>query len=96
LKEALVRDEAGLADTIRELLEIFDAEGVDSTFIFAFALQEDPHRPDGDPGDVLDLASYSIVRTLEGRMGDTYPGMAWEPKVAFGALADFYGQSSRC
>jgi hypothetical protein len=27
---------------------------------------------------------------LEGRHGDTYPGMAWEPKAAFTAVAECY------
>jgi hypothetical protein len=27
---------------------------------------------------------------LEGRHGDTYPDMPWEPKEAFAALADYY------
>jgi hypothetical protein len=37
-----------------------------------------------------DLASYGVVKVLEGRMGDTYPDLAWEPKAAFTALADHY------
>jgi hypothetical protein len=85
-----VRDEAGQATYLRELLEVFDTEGVDSAFVFAFALHGYPHRPDGDPRNDLDLASYGIVKMLEGRHGDTYPDMPWEPKAAFTALADFY------
>ncbi|TQS40095.1 hypothetical protein [Cryptosporangium phraense] len=77
------RDEAGQADTIRDLLEIFDAEGVDSAFVFLFALADHPHRPDGDPRDDLDLASYGIVRVLDDG--------SWEPKEAFAAIAEFYG-----
>jgi hypothetical protein len=84
-----VRDEAGQAAYLRELLEVFDAEGVDSTFVFAFALHGYPHRPDGDPRDDLDLASYGIVKILDGRHGDTYHDMAWEPKAAFTTLADY-------
>ena len=52
---------------------------------FLFALGNLPHRPDGDPRDDLDLASPAIVKTLEGRHGDTYPDMTWEPKAAFTA-----------
>jgi hypothetical protein len=85
-----VRDEAGQAAYLRELLEVFDAEGVDSTFVFLFALHSFPHRPDGDPRDDLDLASYGIVKVLDDRHGDTYPDMRWEPKAAFGAIAAFY------
>jgi hypothetical protein len=90
LKEKYARDEAGQATYLRELLEVFDREGVDSAFVFLFALDGFPHRPDGDPRDDLDLASPSIVKMLEHRHGDTYPDMAWEPKAAFSALAAHY------
>jgi hypothetical protein len=83
------RDEAGQAAYLRELLEIFDAEGVDSAFVYLFALYNYPHRP-GDPRHDLDLASLGIVKVLEDRHGDTYPDMPWEPKAAFTALADYY------
>jgi hypothetical protein len=85
-----VRDEVGQATYLREVLEIFDTEGVDSTFVFLFALDNFPHRPDGDPRDDLDLASPSIVKMLEGRYGDTYPDMMWEPKAAFYAVAEHH------
>jgi hypothetical protein len=90
LDQEYVRDEAGQASYLTELLEIFDSEGVDSTFVFLFALAGYPHRPDGDSRDDLDLASPSIVKTLEGRPGDTYPDMEWEPKAAFAAVAWCY------
>ena len=73
---------------MRELLEIFDAEGVDSAFVFTFVLYQLPHRE--DPRDDLDLASYGIVKVYEDRFGETYPDLAWEPKAAFTALADYY------
>ncbi|MGH3098363.1 MAG: hypothetical protein ACRDMV_20455 [Streptosporangiales bacterium] len=85
-----VRDEAGQATYLREVLEIFDTEGVDSAFVFLFALENYPHRPGGDPRADLDLASPGIVKVLEGCGGDTYPDMAWEPKAAFAALAERY------
>lgn len=76
------RDEEGQAAHIQELLEVFDAEGVDSAFLFTFALYNFPHRPEGDPRDDLDLASYGIVKVFEdGRQ---------EPKAAFTALARHY------
>ncbi len=90
LNGAYVRDEADQAAYLRELLEVFDAEGVDSAFVFAFALHGFPHRPDGDPCDDLDLASYGIVKMLDDRRGQTYPGLPWEPKAAFNALANYY------
>ncbi|WP_432840775.1 hypothetical protein [Dactylosporangium sp. CA-092794] len=84
------RDEPGQAAYLSELLEIFDSEGVDSAFVYLFALNGLPHRPGGDPRDDLDLASLGIVKVLEGRAGDTYPGLPWEPKAAFAAVAERY------
>jgi hypothetical protein len=85
-----IRDEDGQARYLRELLEIFDTEGVDSTFVHLFALYNFPHRPDGDPRDDLDLASLGIVKVLEDRRGTTYPDLNWEPKAAFAAIAECY------
>jgi hypothetical protein len=85
-----VRDEEGQARHLLELLEIFEAGGVDSTFVFTFALHGHLHRPGGDPREDLDLASYGIVKVLEDRHGEAYPDMAWEPKAAFRMLADYH------
>jgi hypothetical protein len=91
LDGAYVRDEQGQATYLRELLEVFEAGGVDSAFVFTFALHDYPHRPDGDPRDDLDLASFGIVKVLEHGHGETYPDLAWEPKAAFRMLADARG-----
>jgi hypothetical protein len=90
LNGGYLRDEEGQAKYLREVLETFEAGGVDRTFVFAFALHGFPHRPDGDPREDLDLASYGIVKLLEDRHGEAYPDMAWEPKAAFRMLADVY------
>ncbi|NVI90696.1 hypothetical protein [Actinomadura sp. BRA 177] len=84
------RDEAGQAAYLNELLDVFEAEGVDSAFVFIFALYDHPHRPGGDPRDDLDLASYGIVKVLENGHGTTYPDMPWEPKAAFTTIAAHY------
>jgi hypothetical protein len=60
----------------------------DTAFVNTFASWHLPHR--GDPREDLDMAGYGVVKVLEGRLGETYPGMPWEPKAAFGALADRY------
>ena len=51
-------------------------------------LENLPHRP--DPRHDLDMASFGLVKILEGGRGSTYPDMAWEPKKAFHALANTY------
>ncbi|MBD0709333.1 MULTISPECIES: hypothetical protein [unclassified Streptomyces] len=84
------RDEAGQAAYLDELLDIFETEGVDSAFVFLFALPGFPHRPDGDPRDDLDRAGLGLVKLLEGRRGTAYPDMEWEPKAAFAAVARRY------
>ena len=86
-----VRDEAEQATYIRELLEIFDAVGIDSTFVFTFAQYVLPHR--ASPRDDLDMGAYGVVKVLEGRPGSTYPDMRWEPKAAFATIAELYGRS---
>ena len=73
---------------LRDLLAIFDDAGVDAAFVFTFAGYALPHRD--APRDDLDLASFGVVTVLEGRHGDTYPDLTWEPKAAFAALADYY------
>lgn len=83
-----IRDEQEQATYLRELLEIFTAEGVDAAFACTFVCYGLPHRR--DPREDLDMASWGVVKVLENRLGDTYPDMPWEPKAAFIALADFY------
>lgn len=83
-----VRDEQEQATYLRELLDVFIAEGVDAAFACTFVCYGLPHR--SDPREDLDMASWGVVKVLENRLGDTYPDMPWEPKAAFTALADCY------
>jgi hypothetical protein len=82
------RDEDEQATYLRELLDVFEAEGVDTAFVYCFARYDLPHRD--DPRVDLDMASAGVVKVLENRSGHTYPGMRWEPKAAFAALAERY------
>jgi hypothetical protein len=92
LKGEYLRDEDEQATYLRDLLEIFDAEGVDSAFVNTFARYDLPHR--SDPREDFDLASYGVVKVLEDRHGQTYPDMPWEPKLAFTTLATYYSRHS--
>ena len=83
-----IRDEAEQATCLRDLLDIFTAEGVDTAFANTFASYHLPHRR--DPRTDLDMASYGVVKVFEDRLGHSYADMAWEPKAAFTALADYY------
>ncbi|MFO7281221.1 MAG: hypothetical protein C0P77_012530 [Thermoanaerobacterales bacterium] len=87
LTEAVERDEAEQARYLRELLDVYDAGGVDTAFVYTFASRHLPWSD--DPARDLDRSSFGIVRVLpDGRTGTAYPGMPWEPKAAFHALAD--------
>ncbi|WP_370962098.1 hypothetical protein [Amycolatopsis sp. cg9] len=88
LKGAYVRDEEEQARYFRELLAVFSAEGVDAAFACTFACYGLVHRP--DPAEDLDMASWGVVKVLENGTGETYPDVPWEPKAAFGALAECY------
>jgi hypothetical protein len=88
-----VRDEQEQATYLRELLDVFTAEGVDATFACTFVCYGLPYRP--DPREDLDMASWGVVKVLEHGLGDTYPDMPWEPKAAFTALADYHRDQSR-
>jgi hypothetical protein len=88
LKGEYIRDEAEQATCLRELLDIFEAEGVDTAFVNTFARYDLPYR--SDPHADFDMASYGVVTVLEDGYGHSYPDMPWEPKVAFTTLADYY------
>ena len=75
-------------DTLPERIGLL----ADPASCFTFELSGLVHRPDGDPRDDLDIASYGIVKALDGRHGTTYPDMTWEPKAAFAALAEIYAR----
>jgi hypothetical protein len=91
-----VRDEDEQATYLREVLEVFESEGVDYAFVNTFARYDLPHR--SDPREDFDMASFGVVKVLDPETGSDarrYPGMPWEPKAAFTALANQYGNGSR-
>lgn len=95
LKGELIRDEAEQASDLRELLQIFEAEGVDAAFVYTFARYDLPHRQ--DPRTDLDVVSCGVVKVFgpeSGLRGQRYSNMPWEPKEAFDAVAEFYGALS--
>jgi hypothetical protein len=83
------RSEEHQAHCLRRQLELLGAAGVDGAFVFTFTAPLWPH--DDDPKHDLDTDSFSLVKSCAGRTGGiAYPDMAWEPKQAFRAVANFY------
>ncbi|MFB7051532.1 hypothetical protein ACFCXT_00110 [Streptomyces vinaceus] len=73
-----VADEREQVRYLDELLDVFEAEGVDSAFWITFANYDKPAA--------RDIASYGVVRLLD--------GTRWEPKQVFHAMARRYGRRS--
>jgi hypothetical protein len=88
LTETVERNEPEQAAYLRELLDVYDAGGVDTAFVYTFACR---HLPTSDdPERDFDRGAFGIVKVLpSGRTGTAYPGMPWEPKAAFHALAEY-------
>jgi len=83
-----VRDEEHQARELTKTLAILDADAAAGAFIWTFADPWLTHS--ADPRHDLDMTSTALVKTLERGSGTAYPGLGWEPKKAFGAVASFY------
>jgi hypothetical protein len=92
LREAVVRDEQVQADYLIDVLRILDGTGIDGAFWFTFAGFDYPHS--ADPQRDLDCASYGVVKMLESGSGQSYPGLPWEPKRVFRAMAECYADTA--
>jgi hypothetical protein len=93
LKGEYVRDEDEQATYLREVLEVFEDEGVDYAFVNTFARYDLPHR--NDPRQDLDMASFGVVKVLDlhdNPRGERYGDMPWQPKAAFTTLANWYSR----
>jgi hypothetical protein len=92
LKGDFERDEREQAEYVRDLLDVFAAEGIDAAFVYTFARYDLPHRD--NPSDDLDMASAGVVKVLGGQRPRSrrYPDMPWEPKAAFDAVAEWFGR----
>jgi hypothetical protein len=81
------RDEAWQAEQLTKTLNILDGAGVDGVFVFTFVYPLNPY--DDNPRYDLDRVSASLVKSYERQLGTVYPGMTWDPKQAFSAVAAF-------
>jgi hypothetical protein len=82
LTETVERNEAEQAAYVRDLLEVYEAGGVDTAFVYTFACRHLPASD--DPERDFDRGSFGIVKVLP-----PGSGRPWEPKAAFHALADY-------
>jgi hypothetical protein len=75
-----IRDEEEQARYLREMISLFDEEGVDTAFWFTFAGYGFPHHT--DPRLDLDLASYGVCKVM--------PDGSLAPKQSFHTMAKTY------
>lgn len=85
IKPGYVRNEQVQADYIARLLEIFSEEQVAGALVYVFSNPSQPHT--ADPVSDLDMAGYSLVRTIAAAGGKPE---RWEKKAAFETVAGFY------
>ena len=88
LSHSYVRDEALQARELIDQLTVLDRQRINGAFVMTFTTPTLTHdqRAEFD----LDMASYSLVKSYDNRLATTYPGMPWDPKQSFGALADYF------
>jgi hypothetical protein len=79
------RDEATQATYLTDLVDLYDDAGVHGCFVFTFVMPDFPHDP--DPQHDLDMAGFGIVKV------PADDPTAWEPKLAFHAVAERYGRT---
>jgi len=86
MKPGYVRDEPAQARLLRELIDLFVAEGVMGAFVFDF-MESGNFRSD-DPRFDLDMASYGIVAVST--PAADLNRIDWTPKAPFEAVARRY------
>lgn len=79
-KEKCERDEQTQADYISDLLQTFEKEKVDATFIFDFYSQNLTHS--SNPVLDYDKASFAVTKSIGKNK--------WEPKKSFYIISDYY------
>ncbi|MDN0201049.1 abortive phage infection protein [Streptomyces sp. S.PNR 29] len=94
IKGDLVRSERTQAAYLMDLLDVFESMGLYAAMAYEFVSPDSPHRPD-NPRHDLDMASYSITKSVKDRPDDPASDWHWEPKEAFHALARRYGRACR-
>ncbi|MFF9819210.1 abortive phage infection protein [Streptomyces sp. NPDC014006] len=89
VRAALVRSERTQAAYLTEVLRVFESMRLHAAMAYTFVTPDAPHR--AEPRLDLDMASYSLVKTVRDRPGDPDSPWHWEPKESFHALARAYG-----
>ncbi|MEU7578503.1 abortive phage infection protein [Streptomyces sp. NPDC041068] len=90
----LKRSERAQAAYLLEVFDVFESMNLHGALVYDFCSPEMPHLPD-DPVHDLDIASYSLTKTIRQRPGDPESPWHWEPKQSFEALARHFERAAR-
>lgn len=86
IPDQFVRSERDQADTIAELLGLYEDAGLAGAFIYDFSTPANPYN--SDPKYDLDMASYGLVKPI--LRDNEREATHWEPKEAFERVAENY------
>ncbi|MFI6642840.1 abortive phage infection protein [Streptomyces sp. NPDC050504] len=86
----LVRGERTQAAYLTDMLDVFESMNLYAALLYTFVSPDSPHRP--EPKLDLDMASYSIVKSVKDRPDEPASPWHWEPKAAFHALARHFAR----
>jgi hypothetical protein len=87
-----VRSEQVQADTIGELVDIYQDEGMHGAFVYTFVEPGQTYSP--DPRYDLDMPSFGIVKVFPEESGQGYAATGyWEPKAAFHEIAERFAKA---
>ncbi|MET8687428.1 abortive phage infection protein [Streptomyces sp. NPDC004732] len=90
----LKRSEGTQAGYLSDVFDVFESMNLHAALVYQFVSPELPHRPDSPRHD-LDIASYSLVKTLRKHPEDPESPWHWEPKESFRALARRFERAER-
>ena len=79
-KEKCIRNEKVQSNYILELLQIYERENVEGSFIFDFYSQDLTYS--NNPDNDYDMASFSITRSMCNNN--------WEPKKSFIRVGEYF------
>ncbi|MER0243530.1 abortive phage infection protein [Streptomyces sp. HSW2009] len=93
IKDGYVRSERTQAAYLSEVFDVFESMDLYAALIYSFASPEMPHVAEREYD--LDMASYSIVKTIMHRPDDPHSDWHWEPKAAYHAMSRHFARAGR-
>ncbi|AZM54436.1 abortive phage infection protein [Streptomyces sp. WAC 01529] len=88
----LKRSEGTQAAYLLDVFGAFEAMGLHAALVYNFVTPDAPHHPERRHD--LDMAGYSLTKTVRDRPDDPESPWHWEPKESFRALARHFARAA--